>query len=128
MNSEARTVLQSVREFIRQPYAWPGGYPKFLVMDDGETICATCARAEYRQISNATRHGLRDGWQAGAVALHMEGEPLQCGHCSGEIFSAYGVPDEDSCNCDDYSWHGEVHASACPLAGKPMASSDEVAE
>lgn len=55
------TLLVEVREFIRHPFAFPGGYPKVLIMQDGETLCATCAKAEYRQISNATRHNLRDG-------------------------------------------------------------------
>lgn len=83
-------TLQAVREFIRQPYAWPGGYPLVLVLSDGETLCATCARAEYRQISNATRHNLRDGWRAAGVEVHWEGEPEICAHCGRETESAYG--------------------------------------
>jgi hypothetical protein len=27
-------------------------------------------------------------------------------------------PDPDDCTCDDRSWHGEEHDSACPLEGK----------
>lgn len=88
-------IMHAVRDFIRQPVAWPGGYPKSLVMDDGETLCAKCARTEYRQISNSTRHNMRDGWQAGGVSIHWEGAPVTCAHCSKETESAYGVPDAD---------------------------------
>lgn len=86
------TMLR-VREFIRQPYAWPGGYPLILVMHDGETLCATCARANYRQISNATRHHLFDGWRVDCIDTHLEGEALGCAHCDHQTPSAYGPED-----------------------------------
>lgn len=94
MNRSAET-MRNVREFIRQPCAWPGGYPKILVLNDGETICPDCARQEYRQISNATRHRLRAGWQACAVDIHWEGEPIMCAHCGKETESAYGAPENE---------------------------------
>lgn len=93
--SKPTETLRAVRAFIRQPYAWPGGYPMALLMSDGETLCAKCARAEYRQISNSTRHALRDGWRAADVFVHWEGAPLICAHCGAETASAYGDPDAD---------------------------------
>lgn len=88
-------TMQDVKEFIRAPFAFPGGYPKVLIMADGETLCATCAKSEYRLISDSTRHASRDGWQAFGVDLHMEGAPLTCAHCGAEIESAYGDPEAD---------------------------------
>lgn len=88
-------LLIEVREFIRQPYAWPGGYPKILILHDGATICAKCAKGEYRQISNETRHCLSGGWRAAAVGVHWEGAPVICEHCSAETESAYGDPEAD---------------------------------
>lgn len=88
-------VMHSVRAFIRAPFAFPGGYPKVLIMADGECLCAKCAKEEYVQISNETRHKLRGGWQAAGVDIHWEGEPLICAHCNEAIESAYGVPDSD---------------------------------
>lgn len=85
-------TLVQVREFARQPFAWPGGYPKALIMQDGECLCSGCARKEYRQISQATRGGLRDDWAAVGVQLHMEGAPLVCANCGQQIESAYGDP------------------------------------
>jgi len=86
-------LMRQVREFIRHPHVWPGGYPKVLIMSDGAILCAECARSEYRQISYATRHGLRDGWGAAGVAVHMEGPAECCAHCSTEIEAAYGEPE-----------------------------------
>lgn len=88
-------VVQAVKEFIRHPVAWPGGYPKVLFMADGEYLCSKCAKENYRLISAATRAGLRDGWKAAGCDIHWEGEPLQCAHCSTLIESAYGVPESD---------------------------------
>lgn len=89
-------TLVQVREFARHPFAWPGGYPKVLVMQDGECLCSACARSEYRLISEATRGQARDGWAAVGVQLHMEGAPLACAHCGKQIESAYGEPGADT--------------------------------
>lgn len=33
------------------------------------------------------------------------------------------TPDDDeACNCDDSSWHGAEHQSACPFAGQPLGA------
>lgn len=37
-----------------------------------------------------------------------------------EVIEGAESADPDDCNCDDRSWHGEEHDSACPLAGLPM--------
>jgi hypothetical protein len=36
-----------------------------------------------------------------------------------EILDNFGLDcrNPDDCDCDDRSWHGDVHDSACPLAG-----------
>jgi hypothetical protein len=89
-------VMQSVREFIREPYAFPGGYPKVLIMSDSECLCAKCAKANYRLISKATRHNdRRDEWHAEGVDLHLEGPPAFCAHCNAETESAYGEPESE---------------------------------
>jgi hypothetical protein len=87
---QSTNTLQSVRAFARQPYAFPGGYPIILIMVDGETICAKCARDNYRLISDATRNNSRDGWQAAGTDIHWEGEPLNCANCNATTESAYG--------------------------------------
>lgn len=89
-------TLVQVREFIRQPHAFPGGYPKVLIMTDGECLCAKCAKENYRLISEATRSNDRSsGWNAYGVDLHLEGAPLVCANCNAETESAYGSPDDE---------------------------------
>ena len=88
-------ILKQVRELARKVYAWPGGYPQYMLMADGEVLCAKCARSEYRSFSRSTHHKDDKSWQAVAVCIHFEGEPLICAHCNAEIKSAYGVPEND---------------------------------
>ena len=89
-------TMADVRDYIREPYAWPGGYPKVLYMADGEAMCAECARKNYRQISSVTRSGAwRDDWFASGVTIHWEGAPLHCSNCNCSIESAYGEVEDD---------------------------------
>ena len=37
-------------------YAWPGGYPRFAVTDDGGCLCFACLRAERRLILLTLEH------------------------------------------------------------------------
>lgn len=89
------TILESVKNAIREPYAWPGGYPVFTIMDDGAMLCPECARANYRQIAESTRDHSRDGWQAIGADVYWEGSPQACGHCGKPLESAYGDPDSE---------------------------------
>lgn len=83
-------TLRAVKQAIRQPYAWPGGYPLYVVMADGEALSCDAARQEWRQIVSATLHGLRDGWQALGVDANWEDTELYCAHTNERIPSAYG--------------------------------------
>ena len=83
-------TLRAVKQAIRQPYAWPGGYPLYILMSDGEALSCTAARQEWRQIVYATLHGLRDGWQALGVDVNWEDTALYCAHTNKRIPSAYG--------------------------------------
>jgi hypothetical protein len=78
-----------LRNAIRSKFAWPGGYPMFIVMADGEALCMDCARVEYRQIARASRYNLRDCWQPAGVDINYEDSELCCCHCGERIESAY---------------------------------------
>lgn len=88
-------IIRKVKQAARDKYAWPGGYPLFILLEDGEPLCPDCARANFRQIARDTRDHARSGWDAAGVDIHWEGEPLQCAHCNGDIESAYGEPEND---------------------------------
>jgi hypothetical protein len=87
-------TVQAVKSYIRNPYAFPGGYQLVLIMRDGELLCPDCAKAEFRQIVNSTKHNLRDGWAAGCVDIYWEGPAEYCAHCNTEIESVYGDPEQ----------------------------------
>jgi len=87
-------ILEQVKEAIRSPYAWPGGYPVYMVMADG-LMCPKCARENYRLIVEATNsHDRHSGWKAEGATVLYEGEECCC-HCGCELESAYG-PTEDN--------------------------------
>jgi hypothetical protein len=83
-------TLRAVKQAIRQPYAWPGGYPLYILTTDGAALSCDAARREWRQIAYATLHGLRDGWQALGVDVNWEDTALYCAHTGERIESAYG--------------------------------------
>lgn len=89
-------TTQALKNFIRSGgYAWPGGYPCFALMGDGEVIDAQSARENYKQILRETRAEIpcNKDWKFVGVDIHWEGEPLQCAHSGREIQSAYGIPE-----------------------------------
>ena len=90
MERPGNIVIESVKRAIREPYAWPGGYPVYTVMYDGELLCPDCARAEFRQIVRDTR--LHVGcWQArGAEVLWESDTAPMCCHCGKTLQTAYG--------------------------------------
>jgi hypothetical protein len=88
-------ALAKVKEAIRNKYAWPGGYPLFLVMEDGEAISIDAARECWREIVGAHLRPqyLDKQRQVAAVAINWEDSELYCAHSGAKIESAYG---EDS--------------------------------
>ena len=82
-------ILHQVKHAIRHKYAWPGGYPLFVLMHDGEALSCDAARENWRQICFATLHGLRDGWQAIGAEINWEDAALFCAHSGQRIESAY---------------------------------------
>ena len=82
-------VPAAIKEAVRSKYAWPGGYPLFLITSDGAALCCDCAKQEYKQIAYSIRHNLRDGWRVEAADVNWEDPDLYCDHCSKRIESAY---------------------------------------
>jgi len=83
-------VLRKVKEAIRNGYAWPGGYPLYIVMEDGEALSIEAAKAEFKLVAHATLFAQRDGWQAAGVDINYEDTELYCAHTNKQIESAYG--------------------------------------
>ena len=82
-------ILAQVKRAIREPYAWPGGYPLYVVMRDGEPLSVEAARSNWRSIVRATLAGRRDDWKAAGVEINWEDPNLYCAHTGARIESAY---------------------------------------
>lgn len=96
MLSQAKiTELRQAKEFARAPYAWPGGYPKFLLTLDGECLCANCTRAEFKLICEETRDESNCGFRFAAIDINYENPDLYCAHCNKQIESAYCLEGEE---------------------------------
>ena len=93
--STTRERINQLKSIVRQPYAWPGGYPLFALMTDGESLCSDCCNAEYKSILSATRSDDKSsGWNLAGIEVNWEDSDLYCAHCGDVIQSAYGEQDE----------------------------------
>ena len=79
-------------------FAWPGGYPIYYLMSDGESMCADCVTREAQCIANAIKENSSDGWRVVGNEINWEDNALFCGHCGKRIESAYAEDEteEDS--------------------------------
>ncbi len=87
-----RDMLVSV---VKEPYCWPGGYDKVLVLCDGALLCNKCAKREATRIMSDIREGYDTGWMPAAVSYEAvsaeyaaEVDPdlvSYCGHCNAPI-------------------------------------------
>jgi hypothetical protein len=46
----------------KEPYAWPGGYPVYLLLRDGALLCRKCFKGEYRSIVWDLDNECNTGW------------------------------------------------------------------
>jgi hypothetical protein len=54
---------QQFLEDLKQPYAWPGGYPRYFVTSDGAALSFKAADEESGAITDSIDRRLNDGWQ-----------------------------------------------------------------
>lgn len=73
-------------------YAWPGGYPLYLLCDDGGTLCFKCARRNAREIMPVITSKDRNDaqWRVVACEINYEDNALYCDGCNAQIDAAYG--------------------------------------
>ena len=92
---EIEDTKDLAKAYKQGPYAWPGGYPMYLIMSDGEAMCWKCFKAYYRDIADSTRNRYKDGWCAFGVDINDEDDDLTCSGCDDHIESAYGEEKKD---------------------------------
>lgn len=90
MQKQARADLKKAAELARNPYAWPGGYPRFAVTADGAALAPTTVRAEWRSIVGAhLANDRRGGWYVAGHDINWEDADLYDDHTGKRIESAY---------------------------------------
>lgn len=82
-------TISDFRRDMRRPYAWPGGYPRYFVTDDGEALSFKAARENARLILSSLHCGTRDGWLVVGCDINWEDGELRCAHTGERIESAY---------------------------------------
>jgi hypothetical protein len=85
-------VAYSVDQFnadLANPYAWPGGYPRFFLMNDGECLSFAAARDNAELIRESIANNSRDGWQVVACDVNWEDADMVCAHTGEPIECAY---------------------------------------
>ena len=90
MKNSPSSPIEKLKSFIRQPYAWPGGYPLFGIFKDGGTCCKKCAKKEYKTILADTVSRFGSSFEFFDVDVNWEDVDLICDHCNQPIESAYG--------------------------------------
>lgn len=72
------------------PWAWPGGYPMFLVMADGEALSFEGARINLRDILAVLGNTSRfEEWRVVGTEINWEDDRLTCAHTGKQIQAAY---------------------------------------
>ena len=82
--------IRAAKEYIRAPYAWPGGYPLAAITADGACLCAECVKKEWRQICAESFDNTNCGFRISGVGVNWENDDLYCDHCGKKMESAYG--------------------------------------
>ena len=88
-------TTRELKTAIRQgPYAWPGGYPMYMVCQDGAALCWDCVKENLKEILQAVRDQDRSGWNIDCSDINWEDTDMRCDHCNQQIESAYGEINE----------------------------------
>jgi hypothetical protein len=81
---------------LRQPYAWPGGYPTYFVCVDGASLCHRCAKDNGGMITQAVRSQLTEEWLVVGQEVNWENASLYCDCCGDRIESAYAEDEAEA--------------------------------
>jgi hypothetical protein len=92
------TSVSDFRRAIRNgPYAWPGGYPCYFIMNDGSTVSFEAVKRNVRSVLEALtdpQYRAWSGWLPIALDINWEDSTLLCDVTGERIPAAYEVDDE----------------------------------
>lgn len=81
--------LRAAKEFARNVYAWPGGYPLAAITADGACLCADCVKKEWQLICAESFENTNCGFRIAGVDVNWENTDLHCDHCGKHMQCAY---------------------------------------
>lgn len=86
-------TLKDIKARLRAgPYAWPGGYPKYFVMADGEAMSFEAVKSAWKEVCRShLRPNDRWSWDflVAGCEINWEDAELICCHTNKRIESAY---------------------------------------
>ena len=90
--TEAYTRMHFLRD-LKEPYAWPGGYPRYFITSDGEALSYEAAEQNTDQIAEAIDERGNSGWRVVGCDINWEDATLHCSDTGKRIESAYAEDD-----------------------------------
>lgn len=95
-------TTKEIKEALRHPYTFPGGYTLAFFTYAGDQLCPACIRANWREVIARTKYGDPPAAERiEYITVRWEGPPNECGQCGKELPSEYGDPDEEDSDNDD---------------------------
>jgi hypothetical protein len=85
----AMTAIEFTQILESGPYAWPGGYPLYFIMADGEPLSFKAAIDEKDRILTELEDKCDPAWRPVAHEVNWEDGDLYCAHSNERIESAY---------------------------------------
>lgn len=86
----SKYTISEFRADLDQPYAWPGGYPRYFVTRDGAALSYAAARENAALIEASITNQSNDGWEVIDTDINWENTDLYCDHTGQKIECAYG--------------------------------------
>jgi len=77
------------KNFIRQPFAFAGGYQLHAVMKDGGCLCHKCAKDNAKLILSNTRNETQKDWACYDIRVNWEDADLFCDNCGEQLKPEY---------------------------------------
>jgi hypothetical protein len=89
-------TIAELKEALRRPFTFPGGYTLGFWCSDGERLCPACIRENFRLVvGEKFRPHIRDQWRVEWIDVHWEGPDDYCSHCGKALPSEYGDPNPE---------------------------------
>lgn len=78
---------EHLKKHLREQYAFPGGYEKIYICQDGGILCHDCILSNWREVLSDSFYQMAGNqWRIVAVQSSSDYDPpLHCDHCSRNL-------------------------------------------